>query len=208
MMAGEKVKAMKEFITVGYSYNELSETAKENVKQWYLEDEIRNEFFYEDIVYTLKESFPRSDLKVTYSLSCCQGDGLNIYGNLNLYDFIEKWNATEKEKRRIEFYLNNSSHNFTFENNHRYSYSCKFIDKKYIDDYVNDMIDDLQYNGISNINSETIKQFYIDMLDHFEKLDKQFETDGYNYLYNCDDEEVEDFCMANDYYFTEDGTLI
>lgn len=201
---------MKTFttITIGYTYNELSAEAKENVKQWYLNDELRNEIFYEDITYTLKENFPRSDLKVTYSLSCRQGDGLNIYGDLNLYDFIEKWEATEKEKRRIEFYLDNANHVFTFENNNRYSYSCKFIDKKYINDYVESMIEDLQYNEISNINGETIKIFYSDMLEHFEKLDRNFEKYGYDYLYNCDDDEIEEHCADNDYYFTEEGNLI
>lgn len=201
---------MKTFTTTitGYAYSELSAEAKENAKQWYLNDETRNDLFYEDITYILKESFPRSDLNVTYSLSYCQGDGLNIYGDLNLYDFIEKWEATEKEKKRIEFYLNNANHVYTFESNNRYSYSCKFIDKKYINEYVKNMIDDLQYNEISNINSETIKNFYNDMLKHFEKLDRNYEKYGYDYLYNCDDEEMKDFCEANDYYFTEEGFLI
>ena len=31
-----------------YNYNELSEEAKEKVKEWYLDDEMRPTFFYED----------------------------------------------------------------------------------------------------------------------------------------------------------------
>ena len=46
------------------------------------------------------------------------------------------------------------------------------------------------------------------MLDYFEKLDSQFKDEGYKYLYECDEEEVEEFCEANDYYFTKDGNLI
>ena len=86
---------MKEFVTIGYSYEELNEDAKAKVKQWYLEDPIRNENFYEDVKNYLKENFPRSELEVTYSLGYCQGDGLNIYGKVNLYDFLEKLNLLE-----------------------------------------------------------------------------------------------------------------
>ena len=35
----------KEFITIGYTYDELSEEAREKVKQWYLDDPWRNDFF-------------------------------------------------------------------------------------------------------------------------------------------------------------------
>ena len=80
---------MKIFKTIGYNYSELSEDAKEKVKNWYLFDlDMHYELFYEDIKMYLSEQFPDSDLQLCYSLASCQGDGLNIYGKLNLYDFI------------------------------------------------------------------------------------------------------------------------
>ena len=201
---------MKTFttVTVGYTYNELSESAKENVKQWYLDDPIRNDIFYEDIMLYLHDNFKLSELKVTYSLGYCQGDGLNIYGKLNLYDFLDIWQTSPKEKKTIEFYIDRAFYNYTFEKNNRYCYSCKFIDKKHIDDTVEEFITELQDNQISNIKKPLILQFFNDMIDYFETLDAEFEYNGYNYLYNCDDEEVEDFCAANDYYFTEKGEFI
>ena len=33
--------------------------------------------------------FPNSNLKVEYSLNYCQGDGLNIYGELNIKDILK-----------------------------------------------------------------------------------------------------------------------
>ena len=50
---------MKTFTTVivGYTYNELSESAKEKVKQWYLDDPIRNDILYEDIMLYLHDNF-------------------------------------------------------------------------------------------------------------------------------------------------------
>ena len=201
---------MKTFttVTVGYTYNELSESAKENVKQWYLNDEIRNNIFHEDIMLYLHDNFKLSELNVMYSLGYCQGDGLNIYGNLNLYDFLDIWQASPKEKKTIEFYIDRALYQYTFVKDNIYCYSCKFIDKKHIDDTVEEFITELQDNQISNIKKPLISQFFNDMIDYFESLDAEFEHDGYNYLYNCDDEEVEDFCVANDYYFTKKGEFI
>lgn len=199
---------MKEFVTIGYTYDELNDQAKEKVKQWYLENEIRNDIFYEDICEYLNTEFPNSELKVDYSLSYCQGDGLNIYGTLNLYDFLDKWQTGEKEKRTIQFYIDQAIYKYTFERNNHYCYSCKFIDKKYINDSVCEWIDELKYQQMKNINEELITQFYTDMINYFEELDNQFEKDGYKYLYDCDDEEVKECCEANDYYFTETGEFI
>ena len=200
---------MKEFITIGYSYSELSDKAKEKVKQWYLHDlNIRDEIFHDDIKQYLYEEFQRSDLEVCYSLSSCQGDGLNIYGKLKLYDFVEKWTATAKEKRTINIYINNSLRDYTFEINNRYCYSCKFIDKKYINDTISEFIDELQYQCFKNINTPLIEQFFNDLIDYFEKLDKTLENDGYNYLCDVNDEELSEFCEINDYYFTEGGEFL
>lgn len=199
---------MKEFITIGYSYDELNKEAKEKVKQWYLEDEVRSQLFYEDIIYYLKETFPRSELDVSYSLANCQGDGLNIHGTLNLNDFLSVWAVPDGVKRIIEHYLDIVCTEFAFEKDNHYCYSCKFIDKKYINDYVETMSDELIYNGIKRINTDLIRQFYSDMLDYFEKLDNKFEKEGYERLYTVDDEEVAECCEANEWYFTEEGEFI
>lgn len=63
-----------------YSYAELSEESKGTAKQFYLdgqEPETFQDIYEED----LKNLFPRSDLKIEFSLNGCQGDGLNIYRN-------------------------------------------------------------------------------------------------------------------------------
>lgn len=80
-----------------FSFSELSEKAKDKVRQWYLNDDLRTDIFTEDCLYRLGELFPNSDLKVEYSLGYCQGDGLNIYGDLRLDDVMEyiKDNFTE-----------------------------------------------------------------------------------------------------------------
>lgn len=200
---------MKEFVTIGYSYSELDAKAKERVKDWYLDTPIRNDVFHEDVMLFLQESFPNSDLEVQYSLSYCQGDGLNIYGTLKKDDFLPVWQVSEATKNRMKKYLNRAnSGTFTFEYNDRYAYSCKFIDQKYIEEYVSDMVEDLQDNGVTRINTDTIRQFYTDMLDYFDDLDDKLKKKGYDYIYNCSDEEVEDACEANEWYFTKEGRFI
>ena len=99
-----------------YSFEELDVEAKERVKSWYLDDEIRVDMLTETYEENLRLAFPNSDLKVQWSLSSCQGDGVNIFGTLNLedafklpesnfYDFLDEYKGyfTEKEKRTIKF---------------------------------------------------------------------------------------------------------
>lgn len=204
---------MKEFVTVtkGYTYSELSEAAREKVKEWYLNRDWRADDFYEIVMCDLVELFPNSELKVTFSLSYCQGDGLNIYGKLNLYDFLEIWQGTLEEKKQMQMYLEKSGVVvFEFDENHRYCYSCKFLDKKRIANCVYEIAEELIDDGFSEneIDKKLIEYFYIDMLEYFENLDEQYEKDGYKYLYECDDDEVQECCEANDWYFTADGDFI
>jgi hypothetical protein len=80
--------------------------------------------------------------------------------------------------------------------------------EKYINDSISEFIDELQYQCLKNINVPLIEQFFNDLIDYFEKLDKKLENDGYDYLYNVDDDEIIEFCEINDYYFTKEGTFI
>ena len=200
---------MKEFTTIGYSYNELNEEAKEAVKQWYLDDTLRSDFFYEDIKEQLKEAFPRSSLNVSFSLSYCQGDGLNIYGEINLFDFLKYWDVSEKVRRTIEFYIEKSGlTTYVFTANSRYGYSCKHLDEKEIPYITREYIEALEYQQIRDINEALIEEYFADLFNHFAQLDEEYEREGYDYLYDCEEEEIAEFCEANDYYFTESGGFI
>jgi len=196
-------KYTKEFTV--YKYNELSEDSKEKVKQWLLDDDLRNELLHEDITEDLKYLFPKSELKVHYSLEYCQGDGLNVEGKLSLYDIINKLKYTDKEKRTLKFYFDNSENSYTFESNRRDGYSCKFIDRKFIGDAANESVEELQSRAFKNINKSLLTNFYDDMLDYFEKYESKWEDIGYKYLYEISDEEAEEECNANDYEFFADG---
>lgn len=196
------------FTKNGYRYNELADEAKAKVKSDYLSDSALTDSFTENIIEELSFLFPNSDLKVSYSLNYCQGDGLNIHGVLKLYDFIAVWEATEKEKSAIRYYIDNSENEYTFNKNNHYCYSCKFIDKKYVDGDIEEFIDYLSYYNIRGINKDLIKRFFNDMIDYFQELDEKWEQAGYKYFYEIDDESIIEWAEANDYYFDECGEII
>ena len=193
-----------------YTYDELNDEAKTKVKQWLLDDDLRNELFYEDVMEYLAAHFPRSDLKVKYSLSYCQGDGLNIYGELNLLDFLEIWQADENDKYTMANYLSKITYKYFFEKAQHYCYSCKFMDARNIDYTIDEFLSALWDNQCNAVwDEEIIRKFFVDMITHFEKLDKQFEKEGYiEYLCEMSEEDARETCEANDYMFDIDGNII
>lgn len=94
-----------------YDYSELSKEAKQKVKDWHLNNPFRSNDFSDICAEFLSACFPKSDLKTQFSLQYCQGDGLNIYGKLNLKDIASDELAeylpadivfTEKEKKALK----------------------------------------------------------------------------------------------------------
>lgn len=206
---------MSRTVTINYevfNYNELSAEAKENVKRWILEDDFRCYDFETMTNEDLKNLF-NADLKVQFSLSYCQGDGLNIYGNVSaedIFNCLDKHNAgeqlkrfedylTEKEARTILAYQNVCS-NIELKRNNHYAYSL--VD--YID-IVENWLDELQDAGYKNINVDVLKKFEKMVKGIFSTLCKDYEKNGYNYFYTMDDEEAEELCDINGWEFDING---
>lgn len=195
-----------------YNYNELSEEAKENAKHEILERWHDAETFTEDIKNMLEYHFPESELKVEYSLGYCQGDGLNIYGDVNLYDFLELWEAEAGNKETMETYIDNSLRKYhKSENENRYCYSYTFMDRKYISDFIGEFIDELEYEMTTkkdeSIDNELIKTFMYDLLNYFEQLEKQLEKMGYEFFYELSEEEAEEIASCDELEFDENGAI-
>lgn len=195
-----------------YKYNELSQSAKEKVKEWYLNGQ--PEFiFTDDCKMDLENLFGKNNLDVQYSLASCQGDGFNIYGKIEAYqifDCLEKHNGgtqlekfenilTEKEKKTILHYAEECGA-IELPMNNRYCYSLA--------DYI-DIADSWEYDlyGYKNINVEVLKKFEELVRDIFGTLCRSYEKWGYEYFYEISDEDLEEMCEANEYEFLEDGTI-
>lgn len=215
---------MRNITKTGYEYNELSTSAKETVKQWYLNDESRCDILSEDFEESfLKYFFSESDLKIQWSLSSCQGDGVNIYGELDLNAillYIKDYNPaehsykyahdprntfTEKELKRLEWYIDNLYYigkETIIPSNGHYCY-CMARDIDFAEDITNDLKD----QKFKNIDEKLVNRFQDEVIEIIQGLCGEMEKYGYDYLYNCEDEEIEETCEANDWYFDEDGNL-
>lgn len=198
-----------------YKYNELTDEAKEKVKQWYLDGQ-EPFIFTEDCKMDLENLFGKNDLDVQYSLCSCQGDGFNIYGKIyaeNIFKCLENNNGgtklaefedmlTEKEKKTILHYAEECGA-IELPMNNRYCYSLA--------DYI-DIADDWEYQlenycGYENINTEVLKKFEKLVREIFGKLCRSYEKYGYQYFYEISEEDLEEMCESNGYEFLEDGTV-
>lgn len=207
-----------------YEYKELNDEAREKVKQWYLNDAVRTMMLTDDFECVfLNYFFPDSNLKVEWSLNSCQGDGVNIYGDLRLSEvirYIEKWNPdehtykyvrdprgtfTQKELRRLRFYVDydhNDQDVMRLPGNRRYTYCV--ADQA---EFAEDMIDVLDYWNLRDIDADLIRKFESACVDIVQNLCAEMEDYGYKYLYEVEDDEVEEACEANEWYFTAEGKL-
>ena len=200
-----------------YNFSELSEEAKDKVKQWYLDDDFRPYDFENIYTEDLKYLFNNSDLKLQFSLSYCQGDGLNIYGKLDLMDVFTAIRDTkhsgdlfkqykdlfaEHEQRTIEAYMEVCGREVELPYNRHY---CYCIDDRV--DFADDWIESLEYCRYKNIQIDTIRKMEKLVGRMFENLSATYEKYGYDYFYNADDEVVNEACEANGWRFLEDGTF-
>lgn len=214
-----------------YKYNELSETARKKVKEWYLkgqEPEIYTDLCMED----LNNLFHDNDLNVQYSLNNCQGDGFNIYGTINIKDIYNclKNNNGGSQLEKYTDMISDNEWKILFE----YAEFCDDIELPYNRHYCYCMADriDIAENWYNALNNELdyidtvyigenkpvpncLKNIDINLLGKFENFIKRifetlcndYEENGYRYFYEIKDDELNELCESNDYEFLENGTL-
>ena len=187
-----------------YTFNELSSEAKEKVKQWLLDG--REEYIFTDMCNEyLSSLFNNSELKVEYSLSYCQGDGLNVYGNLdfddclNLEDINKEFTSYEVTTLKEYFEYIDS---YKLKSNDRY---CQCIIGN--QEITEDLIWELEDNEFENIDYDLIKKFEKAVQDYLCNICENLEKDGYAYFYEITEDEALEECECNDYEFLEDGTI-
>lgn len=198
-----------------YDFSELSKEAKEAVKQWYLNDDYRPLEFTEIYEQDLQNIFPDSELKLQYSLNYCQGDGLNIYGNLDVNNILNFPVSgfcgnefedligyfTDKEVRTIIQYSNECGAEICLPMNNHYDYCC--VDRI---DLAEEWESNLWYANYKNTNKELLKKFEKYIITIIERLCADYEKYGYEFFYEIEDEELCDVCEANEWRFLQDGT--
>lgn len=199
-----------------YTYDELSEAAKEKAREDYLMNR-DPELFYEDIKCDLSESFPNSELDVMFSLNGCQGDGLNIYGRLAREDIlaiidgrnplgVDRSQYTEDELHMLKEMLDHVPYYYELERNNHYCYSMKEHDRENIEDEVQDWVEECRWRG-EPYTVQLAEKFMTDLVNIMDAINDAWEEAGWKYFSEIDDDEMEEASETYGWEFYEDGTL-
>lgn len=193
---------MKKIQIKGYSYEELSDTAKERAREYYEETILNPEYFTEDCETRLKSLFPNSDLKVTYSLSYSQGDGLSLYGDLSLADCLDKVKTsfTPKEIKFLEWVITDWRSTYIIPCHYR-GYYLSF-------EISGEIMYDMESNYMRNIKEDVLIKFEKLTYQLLKNLCDELEEDGYRFFYEYSDEDVAQEFSESNCYFLENGALI
>lgn len=191
-----------------YRYNELSKEVKEDVDRWYLETYHTTENFSMMVRDTLNDVYKLENLDFQYSLSCCQGDGFNLYGKIEFLDILERI-KDKLEESEIE-YLKKADdiadfYEFDLMENDRSSF-CRAFEMDVYDYMVDCLENEIEENEIDfTINKDILKKFDKLVKEYFENICEMFERSGYDYFYEIDREEADPF--LDDMEFLADGTV-
>lgn len=193
-----------------YTYDELSDKAKERVKEQMEKSRCDDSDIFDDDCGTiLKELFPNSNLKFQYSLSYSQGDGFNTYGTLDIDDLINV-DLTEyplnksrikplENKNKIKKVCDKADIScIKLEENHRYCYSLA--------DRIN--LSDVDTDELSDTDNELLDKLQDFASEVMEFINSKLEENGYKWFYDFDEDDVIEWVNVNDYEFTEDGEIV
>ena len=207
---------MKNITITAYDYNELTGQAKEkayNTIYDFMIDYV-NDCFYDDTKYELNNRFCNSILDLQYDFSACQGSGLNIYGNFDLRDYLPNYQASEKSKRTIAFYIDILRKyccydvlNIELSQNNRYTYSRKFIDIKDAEEIAEEIAEELKNIYIKNIKIDILVDFIKAAYEYIEKQEDIIFANAENIFDICDDD-IQEYCAENDIAFDASGRII
>ena len=184
-----------------YNFNELSQCGKDTaISNFKNRHEIHLDFFNDEAKEIINERGFKGDIKLQYSLSNSQGDGLSFgcewFDSQKLHEIFVEVLGTGKDKT-IEVILNNSYFKLNG-NSGRYCYSHK---------------NDLEYIFDDNINAPNIEEVVgkveAKLVEIYLNLCGELENIGYNEIeYQYSDEYISELLEVNEYEFTENGKLI
>ena len=195
---------MREVITKVYTFNELSEDAKkkaiENQREW--------EYSYSEPLIGFQDDCEQQakdkgfiDIKIQYSLSYSQGDGLSFSAENydNLEEIFNQVLGKGKEKT-AKLLAENCSVKITGNQGHYCYASASDIDLE-IENYTSS-INCTNIDRIDDVANKVLKLLETLYVDFCKDLEKQ----GYSQLeYYYSDEAIKETIECNEYEFTEDG---
>jgi hypothetical protein len=184
-----------------YNFNELSQEAKDYaINQCKDKFETDLDFYYDNCIEAIKEKGFFGNIKLQYSLSYCQGDGVSFsceYFDTKRLNKIFENILGQRKQKTIDLIINNCYFNLVG-NTGRYCYAH---------------INDLEFIFDDNINApniiEVVKKVENELKSIYIDLCKKLETDGYNEIeHQLSYEYIADLLEVNDYEFLENGQIL
>lgn len=198
-----------------YKFAELSDKAKEAAKQTYLDTCRQTDEFNDMVREDLNSFFPGANLKLEYSLSCCQGDGLNVYGTLptkcmrncaeqladdsNLLCIFYKKDKmlTDEEWNFVQDYADQHG-DIVLPRNRHHAYCIA---------YQADIIDDSRFIPKNPEEFKTLLKYNSLVHSFFNAFCDQWERFGYDYFHGTDltDKDYQQIFEEMEWEFLESG---
>lgn len=212
---------MKTITKYLYEYDELPEGVKETAEQNFLHFYHTAEDYHEICLDYLKTNFPHSILDTAFQLCYCQGDGLVIKGCIDFSDVVNNFKSGELDNDFTKEELNILSEIFdsvekyrmeesTYRNDFSSRKDCDMDTEKlywFADDYGSGWIL-YDYMESNPEHITLIERFWTATFTALKDLEESFAMNGYDYLYNCDLDELRDIMSGNDYWFDEHGNIV
>jgi hypothetical protein len=167
----EEVKRMQDYQVRRYSFTELDDKAKEgaiNAMRESLYEVISEDDLTEYLTDRVVDAVggESEDIKLAYSLSYCQGDGVAIYGTIRREDAPDlSW---PEGASYVELSRNSWGHHYSHWNSFNvdiYSEEDEVIEDKYIlETQLRDLCRQLERDGYKYIEGSTTEEVAIDQL--------------------------------------------
>lgn len=185
-----------------YSFEELSQEAQQKAIECFRDCKQNNDdlfmFFDDDVKERLKEN-GWDDVKLQYSLSYCQGDGLSFSGKLNLKWFLENEYSHKLPKYKINALCEYIYSVHSKGNTGHYQYI--YASENQID-YIKNYQDNIERKYIYKLWNDVLKEIKFSYM----LLCRNFEKQGYDEIdFQLSDECIKEDIQANEYEFLENG---
>ena len=198
---------METKIVTVYTYQELSEKAKERVYNDSLE--MFNIESNGQIEETIKETLDKEGLSglkkdIRFSISNSQGDGVAFFGHVNLEEFMKAQNYEAKtpipDFVSIDIYSNS---------NHYSHYNTMSIENDLDSiEIAEDGIDDFDNYIISQVTYDETKELIAYVLEKCKDISRELENDAYKIIeqeYSV--ENLIEMCDVNEWRFFKTGEI-
>ena len=191
---------MKTIKTKVYLFNELSEDAKikaiEDAQNAQINTDYDwHQFIVEDFKEKMYKQYGIDVSNVYFNGFYSQGDGACFEGNVNIYEYLKQTKQLTRYKSILKYvkeYLPNI--NIKQSGHYYHSKSMTFTDNYFFE--ASETIQNVLYeimDEIIEICEEESDTLYRELEDEYQRI--------------VSDEAIADTLIANEYYFTEDGTM-